>query len=72
MINFKTGDKVQVLYFNSTEEWGLVGRKGTITELSEEGENGDSDMNLYYVNIDGDDIISGEWLLAERELEIAY
>ena len=69
MINFKEGDKVQVLDYNSTEEWGIIGRKGIVTGLVEEGENGDSDMNLYHVEIEGDDDLSSEWLLAERELE---
>lgn len=72
MPNFEPNDRVRVLDFNSTEESGIVGRKGIVTDFAEEGEGGDPDLNLYHVELEGNDDKAGEWLLAERELEFVY
>jgi len=68
MQNFKPKDKVRILDTNSNEDWGIAGRTGIVTDSWEENPETEL-LNIYLVEVDGNDEKSGQYELAEYEME---
>jgi hypothetical protein len=66
MTKLKAGDKIRVVETAYTDECELIGRQGVVMKPDELAVG----VQLYHVDIIGEGEISGEWLLAEFEMEL--